>query len=186
MFAFLEGEVVETSPDALVLNVGGVGYRLFASRTTLGALPAPGHRVRVRSRMVVREDEVSLFGFLGEAEEEVFTLLTQVSGVGPRLAITVLSSLTPETFHAAVFSGDADRLRLVPGIGKKLAERIVLELKDKVREPTITSGRPDAQALEALLNLGVREGEAREALGGLTGRPEDILREALRRLGDAV
>jgi len=186
VFAFLEGEVAETVADAVVLDVGGVGYRLFVSKSTLSHLPSTGGTVRLRARMVVREDEVSLFGFLEEREEEVFSLLTQVSGVGPRLALTVLSSLNPETFQAAVFSGDSDRLRLVPGIGKKLAERIVLELKDRVEEPVLAMGRPDRQALEALLNLGVHEAEARRALEGLKGRPEEIVREALRRLGDAV
>lgn len=135
--------------------------------------------------MVLREDDVSLYGFLSDEEEEAFGLLVSVSGVGPKVALAVLTGMDPSHFRSAVFSEDARRLQAVPGIGKKLAERIVLELKDRVEEPVIVSARVPGDALDALLSLGIRDVEARGALDGLSGDLEDVVRTALRRIGEA-
>ena len=184
MFAFLEGELAAVQPDQVVLDVGGVGYRVFASRLTIAALPALGSRVRLLTRLVVRENEMSLWGFATADEELAFGLLTAVNGVGPKLAMTVLSQLTPLALFAAVGRQESARLQLVPGIGRKLAERIALDLRDQVPEVQYTVGPVD-EAISALLALGLREGEARGAVEGLAGDTEEILRQALRRLSEA-
>jgi Holliday junction DNA helicase RuvA len=184
VYAFLEGELASLLPDQVVLDVGGVGYRLFVSRITIAALPAVGSRLRLFTRLVVRENDLSLWGFATAEEEQAFLLLTAVNGVGPRLAMTVLSQLTPMALFAAVGRQESARLELVPGIGRKLAERIALDLRDKVPEVSYTVG-PIDEAVSALLALGLREGEARSAVEGLTGDTEQILRQALRRLSEA-
>lgn len=185
MFSFIEGRVVETGEDFAVLQAGGLGFRVQVSQATLGRLPAIGETARLRVRMVVREDEVSLYGFHSSDEENCFQLLNQVAGVGPRVALAVLSSLAPDALAQAVAAEDADRLRLVPGIGKRLAERIVVELKDRV-EASAVRAPTDRMALDALIGLGVREAEARRVLDGLQGPTESVVKEALRRLGEAI
>ncbi len=184
MFAFLEGQLAQLSPEQAVVDVGGVGYRVFISRLTAAALPAVGSRVRLITRLVVRENDLSLWGFLSVEEEQAFLLLTGVNGVGPKLAMTVLSQITPLALFAAVGRQESARLEMVPGIGRKLAERIALDLRDKVPEVAYTLGPLD-EAVSALTALGLREGEARAAVEGLSGDTEEILRQALRRLSEA-
>ncbi len=134
MIAALRGTVAEKSLEEAIIDVGGVGYRVAFSTLTIGKLPAEGQPVHVRVRTVVREDAFDLFGFLTRGEEEMFQLLNSVSQVGPRLALTVLSGMEVPELVAALSRGEVARLTKIKGIGKKTAERLVLELKDKVKE----------------------------------------------------
>jgi len=199
VIASLHGTVLEKADDEAVIEVAGVGYRVAFSVLTLTRLPPVGETVRVRVRTVVREDAFELFGFLGAVEEEMFNLLTSVSHVGPRLAMTVLSGLEVDELVVALERGEVARLTRIHGVGRKTAERLVLELKDKVKvlprsTPTAASRPPDegarADLVSALANLGYRpaqaEAAADAALGKLgPGELEALLREALRTLRTA-
>ena len=194
MIAHVEGTVVEKREGAVVLDVNGVGYLLHVSATCLSALP-PGERVRLRTYMHVREDALDLFGFATEEEEEVFRALIGVKGVGPRAAQNILSGIEPRDLAAAVATGDVARLTKVPGIGKKTAERLVLELKDKLlalaRAASPRRGGPrggvSEQLEQALLGLGYKPQQAAQAVESLAGSTdgrtlEELLRDALKRL----
>lgn len=197
MIAQLRGVVVEKKLSDAVVDVNGVGYRVHFSLLTLARLPEEGQPVRVRVRTVVREDALDLFGFLSRAEEEMFQLLTSVSGVGPRLGLTVLSGLEVEELADALEAGEVARLTRIHGVGKKTAERLVLELKDKVRllprEKRSARAAPEgprADLVSALANLGYRPAQAEAAAEaalqklGAAGL-EPLLREALRSLSSA-
>lgn len=187
MISFVEGEVVEKAVDRVVLNVGGVGYDLLVPTSVLGRLPAAGNRARVHTRMVVRDDAILLYGFSSPDERALFDLLTGVSGVGPKVALSFLSAMTPVALRRAVASNDADALTVVPGVGKKVAQRVVLDLRDKLGgdDVTIVEG-PVAETREALVALGLTPAEASEAMAGVEpdGLPvEELLRQALQRVG---
>ena len=196
MIASLHGTVLEKSEDEAIIEVAGVGYRVAFSVLTLARLPAAGETVRVRVRTVVREDAFELFGFLGAVEEEMFTLLTSVSHVGPRLAMTVLSGLEVDELVVALERGEVARLTRIHGVGRKTAERLVLELKDKVkvlpRSTSPAAPRPAdegarADLVSALANLGYRPAQAEAAADAALGKLgpaklESLLREALRTL----
>ncbi|MBN1203809.1 MAG: Holliday junction branch migration protein RuvA [Myxococcaceae bacterium] len=197
MIAALRGTLTEKNLEDAVIDVAGVGYRVAFSMLTLGKLPAEGQPVQVRVRTVVREDAFELFGFLTRAEEEMFLLLTSVSHVGPRLALTVLSGMEVSELAVALGKGEVARLTKIHGIGKKTAERLVLELKDKVKElhleavargataPPPAAG-PMADLVSALLNLGYKAPQAEKAaeLVGERLGPEaafqTLFREALK------
>jgi Holliday junction DNA helicase RuvA len=194
VIAQLTGDVVEKRDGAVVLEVNGVGYLVHVSQTSLAALP-PGERVRLRTYTHVREDALDLFGFASEEEDAVFRELIGVKNVGPRAALHILSGIEPREFAAAVASGDVARLTKVPGIGKKTAERLVLELKEKlvalarVSSPRAGERRtPVIEQLEqALIGLGYRPQQAAQAADAVAGSGEgraldDLLREALKRL----
>jgi Holliday junction DNA helicase RuvA len=154
--------------------------------SVLAALPAGG-RARVHTRMVVREDAISLYGFSTTDERAFFDMLTGVSGVGPKVALSFLSALQPDTIRRAVVAGDADALTVVPGVGKKVAQRVVLDLRDRLGGPAdlVLTG-PLADVREALVALGLSPVEASHALAGLDpdGREVDeLLREALQKVG---
>jgi Holliday junction DNA helicase RuvA len=187
MIAFLEGEVVEKAAGRLVLGVGGVGYELVVPTSVLSSLPPVGTRARVHTRQVVREDSLTLYGFASTDERELFDLLTSVTGVGPKVALGFLSSLRPDAIRRAVVAGDADALTVVPGVGKKVAQRVVLDLRDRLGgEGELVAEGPLADVREALLSLGLTPAEASEAMAGIEadGKPtEDLLREALRKVG---
>ena len=199
MIAALHGTVLEKSEDEAIIEVAGVGYRVAFSLLTLARLPPVGETVRVRVRTVVREDAFELFGFVSAVEEAMFTLLTSVSHVGPRLAMTVLSGLEVDELVVALERGEVARLTRIHGVGRKTAERLVLELKDKVkvlpRSTSPAAARPPdegarADLVSALANLGYRpaqaEAAADAALGKLgPGELEPLLREALRTLRTA-
>jgi Holliday junction DNA helicase RuvA len=188
MIAFLEGEVVDKGAGRVVLDVGGVGYELLVPSSVLAGMPSVGARARVHTRMVVREDAMTLYGFGSADEREVFDLLTGVSGVGPKVALAFLSSLAPDALRRAVVAGDADALTVVPGVGKKVAQRVVLDLRDKLGgegAEVIVIG-PLADVREALLALGLTPSEASQAMSDLEpdGKaPDDLLREALQKVG---
>ncbi len=198
MIAALKGLVLEKSPTDVVVDVNGVGYRVMVSLLTLAALPAVGAPVAVRVRTVVREDALDLYGFLSRQEEELFLLLTSVSHVGPKLAINVLSGLEVDELAAAIARGDVARLTRLHGVGKKTAERLVLELKEKVKlldagtpagkKPGRAAPSPSSDLVSALVNLGYKEAQAEQAAQLATERAgaeptfELLFREALKAL----
>lgn len=200
MIAALRGVVAEKNLEDAVIDVGGVGYRVHFSVLTLGRLPPEGQQVQVRVRTVVREDALDLFGFLSRAEEEMFLLLTTVSGVGPRLALMVLSGMEVPELVAALSRGEVARLTKIHGVGKKTAERLVLELKEKVKtihlEAVARGAAPAAPAdsgvradlVSALLNLGYKQPQAEKAADvaaerlGADANFQALFREALKAL----
>lgn len=187
----LRGQLAEKDMEGVVVDVGGVGYRASTSASTLRALPAVGEDCVLHTRMVVREDAILLFGFAGREERAAFDTLTAVSKIGPKLALAILSSLSPQEVAEAVGRGDVVKLASVPGLGKKTAERLVLELKGKnlsAFDPGIGgggAGGPFIEAREALAALGYSLEEAEKALQAVP--PQDTVqryvKEALRRIG---
>lgn len=186
MIAFVEGTLAERAADRVVVEAGGLGYELLASTSTLAALPAVGRRVRLLTRLQVRDEELVLYGFATRAERDLFELLIGVGGVGPKMARTVLSALRPEALRQAVLDGDLEAVTVVPGVGKKLAARIVVELRDRLGgEVGLPGEGPVVEVREALSAMGLSAREIQEALAGLDadGPVEEVLREALRRIG---
>ncbi len=191
MIARLEGVLREKGPELIVLDVGGVGYGVRVPLSTFLELPDEGKTVSVRVHTHVREDALHLYGFRTDAERTAFRLLLGISGVGPRLALAILSGIPVARLSAAVRDGDAAALRGVPGVGNKTAQRIMVELKDKVgalEAPEDSAPREDVEeaTVSALLNLGYPRSQAervvRAALERLPRSPtlEDLVREALR------
>lgn len=200
MFAFLRGTLHAKSPELAVVDVGGVGYEVRIPLSTFYRLTEVGGGVALRITTQVREDSISLYGFLEEGEQRLFQHLVSVSGVGARMALAVLSGLTVAEAALALTEKDVHRLQTVPGIGRKTAERLVVELKDKVRDllpggdpATVAASAEPAGArtdvISALVNLGYPEGPAGRAvdqvLGTAAAQPpgfEDLLRQSLQRL----
>jgi len=191
VIAFLTGRVAGKTTGAALLDVGGVGYRLLMPTSSLSALPATGDTVTVHTYLHVREDELTLYGFENEDERSLFETLIGVSGVGPKVALAVLSALRPDALRAAVAADDVAVLSSVPGVGKKTAQRLALELKDKLDLPDLTdSGRGPraaaaAEARDALLSMGFTAAEAAVALRGAPegASAEQLLKAALKSLG---
>jgi holliday junction DNA helicase RuvA len=190
----LRGILVEKDTEGVVVDVGGVGYRASASVATLRALPSLGEECVIHTRMVVREDAMLLFGFAAPEERAAFDALTAVSKVGPKLALAVLSAMSPQQISEAVARGDVPKLSSVPGLGRKTAERLVLELKGKDLavfgpEPVVSSdgggGGPYMEARVALTGLGYSLEEAEKALNSIPPQDsvERYIKEALRRIG---
>lgn len=187
MIGFLEGRVAVVTADACYLDVSGVGYRVTCPTTTLGRLPEVGGNVRLFTHLHVREDALALFGFASDAERVMFEALLGVSGVGPKVALAVCSAFAPDAFRRALVTDDVEGLASVPGLGKKTASRIVLDLKEKLQLPDleVVGVRPDtlAQARSALQNLGYSSSEVRVAMSRVEAHDasvEDIVKEALR------
>lgn len=196
MIATLTGRVAAKASDHCVIEVGGIGFRLMMSATSLASLPAVGDEVTVSTHMHVREDELTLFGFENDAEKTAFGHLITVSGVGPKVAMSALSALSPDDLAAAVAREDVALITSVPGVGKKTAQRIIIELGDKLgagigagRVPgsAAASGNATAEVTDALLAMGFSAAEAAAAIKGAGAeRGEDaqaLLRSALQRLG---
>jgi Holliday junction DNA helicase RuvA len=187
MISFLEGEIVQKAGARVVVDVGGVGYDLLVPTSTLASLPPVGLRARVHTRLIVRDDAMLLYGFSSTDERELFDLLTGVTGVGPKVALAFLSSLTPDAIRRSVVAGDVGALTIVPGVGKKVAQRVVLDLRDRLGgEGDLVFEGPLADVREALLALGLTPQEASGAMSGLDvdGRAVDeLLKEALQRVG---
>ncbi|MEA3361753.1 MAG: Holliday junction branch migration protein RuvA [Thermodesulfobacteriota bacterium] len=195
MIALLTGQLVYRTPEQIIIDVAGVGYRLQIPLSTFYALPEEG-KVQLQVHTHVKEDAINLFGFASRTEKDLFILLISVSGVGPKLAITTLSHIPSEDLALALSQGDIPRLVAIPGIGKKSAERLVLELQDKATAYAVSAAitqtdgeTPDTEnfhqdALSALVNLGYKETLAKRALGNLQLSPaaplEDILKAALQ------
>ncbi len=192
MIAAVRGEVMVRRPDHVVVEAGGVGYHLAVSVETLKSVPAAGSEAFLHAELIAREDSLSLYGFATEGERDLFRLLISVSGVGPKVAIATLSGGSSRELLRAIAAGDTKRFQAVPGIGKRTAERIVVELRDKVAgelevESAIAAAEEgDARALarDGLVNLGYQPLEAEELLEGLEGDDaEALLAGALRRAG---
>ena len=192
MIAGVRGEVLEIGLDHAVVEVGGVGLAVHATPATLARLRR-GDQARLATSLVVREDSLTLFGFADAEERDLFTLLQTVSGVGPRLALATLAVLSPDALRAGLADGDVATLTRVPGIGRKGAERLVLELRDKVVAPDRTPvapavGGPRAEVVEALLGLGFAAKPAEQAVDAVLAEQSatdsaTLLRAALTRLG---
>lgn len=199
MISFVEGVLAEALPTQVVVDVQGVGYQLLIPLSSYEALPPPGGKVRLLTHLHVREDAMVLYGFGSAEERDLFRLLIQhVTGIGPRMALAVLSGMAVGQFKAAVVSGDTAAISKISGVGKKTAERVVLELKDKVGvaaawEAATTTPQDAAaahldDAVLALMSLGYRQVEAQRAVRAVSTRlpaeasSEEVLREALKGL----
>lgn len=205
MIACLQGEFLHKSPETLIINVGGVGYEVYFSQANHVRLPDLGDEVFLHIYTVVREDALNLYGFIDREEKDMFCLLMGVSGVGPKLALNILSGISPSAISRAISTEDIARLTQLPGVGKKTAERLCLELKDKVQFVPesqalgATEGALDIlddqrfnDALSALINLGYPPVKAKEALRAVHHQVpeetyavmslEELLRHALRSL----
>ncbi len=188
MIALLSGEVAVRRADLVVISCGGVGYKLAVSAETFRHVPAAGKKVSLHTHLIVRDDALQLYGFATEEERDLFLLLLGVQSVGPKVALAVLSGGPPRELLGAVAAGDTARLQAVPGIGKRTAERIVVELREKVgataAEPPIVITRgddPRALAREGLVGLGFSPQEADALLDKAAGEtPEALIAEALK------
>jgi len=198
MYAFIEGEVCEKLNGNLVLLASGVGWLLNCSNNTLQAAPPLGEKMRCYTFLSVREDAMELFGFATREEKEMFLQLTSVSGIGPKTALGVLGAMPLRDLNLAILLGDVNALSRAPGIGKKTAQRIALELKDRISQADVSAAVPAqgaasagpalspdaaAEAVEALIALGYSSTEARNAISQVrdqTDKPEELIRLALR------
>jgi holliday junction DNA helicase RuvA len=191
VIAAVRGEVMVRRPDHVVVDAGGVGYRLTVSAETLKAVPATGREAFLHAELVSREDSLALFGFASEEERDLFGQLISVSGVGPKVAIAVLSGGPARELLRAIAAGDAKRFQAAPGIGKRTSERIIVELREKVagaleEEVTAAGSDDDPRALarDGLVNLGYAPLEAEQLLDGIDGGDaEQLLASALRKAG---
>ncbi len=188
MIARLTGRIAEKHPPTVVVDVHGVGYELDVPMSTFYHLPATGAEVTLLTHLIVREDAHLLFGFGTDGERQVFRLLLKISGIGARTALALLSGMSVDELHVAVAAQDSARLTRIPGVGKKTAERLLLELKDKLAggvslpagtAPGVVAGN---DALNALVALGYNDKEARAALAKLAPdlSVQDAIRQALR------
>ena len=196
MYAFIEGEVCEKLNGTLVLLASGVGWQLNCSNNTLQAAPPVGEKMRCYTFLSVREDAMELFGFASREEKEMFLQLTSVSGIGPKTALGMLGAMPLRDLNLAILLGDVNALSRAPGIGKKTAQRIALELKDRVSQASVSTAVPSenlsapvlssdavSEAIEALIALGYSSTEARNAISQIrdqTDKPEELIRLALR------
>ena len=194
MIAAVRGEVMVRRPDHVVIDAAGVGYRLTVSSETLKAVPAAGSDAFLHAELIAREDSLALYGFASEEERDLFRMLISVSGVGPKVAIAALSGGSARELVRAIAAGDAKRFQAVPGIGKRTAERIIVELREKVagalevEVALAAADEGDARALarDGLVNLGYAPLEAEELLEGLeAGEPQELIAAALRKAGTA-
>ena len=198
MITFLEGLLAESLPTQIVVNVHGVGYEILIPLSSFDKLPPTGHPIKILTHLQVREDAHILYGFMSAPERDLFRLLIHhVSGIGPKLGLAVLSGMSISHFKSAVVQGEPGLLAKIPGIGKKTAERIVLELKDKVGiaaawETASAAHAPNAEELQindavlALIALGYKQTDAHKAVqraraesNGTSGS-EELIRQALR------
>ena len=190
MYAFISGILESASNGIAVVDCNGVGYKINISPSTINKLPAIGKQIKLYTYMHIREDAMELFGFLTMEEKEIYEILISVSGVGPKVGLAILSTLEPSGLISSVVNNDVKAVSKSPGVGPKLAQRIILELKDKfkgyatddtvIAEPLVSS---DAnEAIEALVSLGYTLSEANAAVSGLTGTVEQIIPQALKNL----
>ena len=196
MIAHLEGILKKKRPQSVIVSISGVGYEVHAPLSTFYELPEENEPVSLHIHTHVREDALILFGFKTTLEKDLFLMLISVSGIGPKLAINVLSGIGPRELLRAIAGGDAPRLQSIPGVGKKTAERIVLELRDKVGPPAAgplsrVAGVDEqvvSDAVSALTNLGYKQTDGRKAVEGVLqklGKQEDfqsLVRESLKLL----
>ena len=194
MIAAVRGEVLVRRPDHVVIDAGGVGYRLAVSAETLKAVPARGQQAFLHAELIARDDSLALYGFASEEERDLFRELISVSGIGPKVAIAALSGGRTRNLLRAIAAGDAKRFQVVPGIGKKTAERVIVELREVYAADLVAAppgppqvpGSAIAVAREGLVSLGYDAGEAETMLRALApelveaGEPEELISAALR------
>jgi Holliday junction DNA helicase RuvA len=197
MIGFLRGILVHKAPPFLVLDVQGVGYEVEAPMTTFYDLPALNQEIKLHTHLVVREDAHILFGFSHEAERTLFRTLIKVNGVGPKLALTILSGQSAEEFHRCIHDNDTQALVRLPGVGKKTAERLIIEMRDRlpnlgdlVITDTVNAGvvlrsigNPKQEAVNALCSLGYKPLDASKMVQNISAEGktcEDIIRQALQ------
>jgi holliday junction DNA helicase RuvA len=189
VIASVRGEVISRFAGEVVIEAAGVGYRLAVSSETLGSVPGAGEQARLFTHLVLRDDAMQLYGFSTQAERELFLMLIGVQSVGPKVALAVLSGGSPRELLNAIASGDTARFQAVPGIGKRTAERIIVELREKVAGKVsdeivvrhTPTDDPRTLAREGLLGLGFSPQEADGMLDTVAGdTPEDLISEALR------
>lgn len=197
MYAYLNGKVADKGQNSLVIDVGGVGYLLSVSMNTLQETPPVGEQMKVYTYFSVREDAMELFGFASQEEKSMFTRLLTVSGIGPKVALSILGSMPLRDLTLAILTGDTTALSRAPGVGKKTAQRLILELKEKVDQSDLdyapAAGSPvtpiqeDAaqEALAALQSLGYTAAEAAKAISQVRGQSDsanELVRLALRNM----
>lgn len=189
MFAYIKGSLEQKSNNYVVIDVGGIGYKIFMATKAIETLGEIGKVVKVHTHYYVREDNISLYGFNTNEELRMFELLLQVSGIGAKSAIAMLSEISPSSFALAVISDDISQLVKIPGIGKKTAARIVLELKDKLKTEevklSITNEEETSEAIAALQVLGYTKREIEKALENVDTKNlqlEEIIKQGLKNL----
>ena len=184
MYAHIDGRLAEKGADTLVIDCGGVGYELICSRTTIGAAPRVGERMKCYTILSVREDAMELFGFATREEKALYEKLRGVSGIGPRTALNMLSSMSVRDLSIAIVTGDISALSRAPGVGKKTAQRVVLELKEKIDHDALTGAGipvgapvdtgPIAEAIEALMALGYSAPDAQRAIAAVSDSADTV------------
>jgi len=199
MISFLKGVIIEKRPPELIVDVNGVGYLLTASMNTFYDLPAEGEAIHIYTRLIVREDAQLLFGFSRERERRLFTMLIKVNGVGPKMAITILSSINTNDFVNCIHDDDTATLIRLPGVGKKTAERLLIDMRDRLKDWQVDSipsidgpGKQDVtlnekrrDAISALMALGYKPNEAKHAISQITNTDlssEELIRRGLKNL----
>ena len=198
MISFLKGIVIEKYPPELVIEVNGVGYQVTASMNTFYDLPAEGESINLYTYLVVREDAQLLFGFSQKQERKLFTTLIKVNGVGPKMAVTLLSSISVHDFVNCIHSNDTATLVRLPGVGKKTAERLVIDMRDRLKDwqvnlsatsdtisQQIPRNTPETDAISALIALGYKPHEAKNAVDNVTSKDlssEELIRQGLKNL----
>ena len=200
MIGFLRGKLVVKAPPLLLLDVQGVGYEVEAPMTTFYNLPEIGEEIKLHTHLVVREDAHILFGFANETDRTLFRLLIKVNGVGPKLALTILSGLSADEFQRCIHDNDTHALVRLPGIGKKTAERLIIEMRDRlpgggdsITSSEIAAGRipglvgnPKQEAVSALIALGYKAQDANKMVQNISAEAnscEDMIRLALQGAG---
>ncbi len=187
MIGRLRGTLVARHANGVVVDVGGVGYEVATTPASLGALPGVGSEVVLHTHLHVREDALALFGFAAADERDLFRLLLSVAGIGPKVALAILGTMTPDELRAAVIADDAAALTMVPGIGRRSAQKLLLELRPRLELPDteIASGGAKAEARAALEGLGYQAEEIRGVLAELPADlgVEELVHRCLRELG---
>ncbi len=183
MISGVRGRIVQKAPGAVLVDVHGIILRVLTSQTTIADLPDSGVEIELATHLYVREDQLTLFGFTSPEELQLFELLLTVSGIGPKVALGILSAARPESIQRAIAAEDIVMLSRLPGIGKKTAQRIIFDLRGKLPEPVAAGGPSlsgaDNEALEALQALGYSAAEARDALAGLERRDGQTVEERI-------
>lgn len=183
MYAHIDGVLAEKGADALVIDCGGVGYELICSRTTISAAPRVGERMKCFTVLSVREDALELFGFATREEKALYEKLRAVSGIGPRTALNMLSALSVRELSVAIVTGDVNAISRAPGVGKKTAQRVVLELREKIDNAALEGAAalpasavtgPVGEAIEALMALGYSAQDAQRAIAAVSDSADSV------------
>lgn len=191
MISRLKGKIVHIEPKYIILDVNGIGYKVFTTTDIMSKIGKDESEIVLWTYLAIRENAMDIYGFISQTELNFFELLITISGIGPKTALGILNSASVHSIQTAVQTGDTSHLTKVGGIGKKVADKIVMELKDKIKEMEYTdeakdSMKNDSDALEALKSLGYREAESREVLKGLSKditKTSDKIKQALKLLG---